>query len=178
MRPLSSKEAIHFVLRSHWAMGRDSFLQNRNRQFIDCTIKRFAKKFGVRIYRQSINSNHIHLLLRITNRVLYCAFIKAVSGKIATHVMAGQSFAQYVKSGRQQGRGDGALTVKRRVDTKLAFWQFRPFSRVVSWGKDFTKCAKYVKQNVLEALGFVPYTSRRNYYLKWLRETVPRLCDY
>lgn len=87
IRPLSSKDSIHFVLRSQWAMGRDSFLAPRNKSSIERIIRRFALKFGVRIYRQTFNSNHIHLLLRITNRVLYRAFIKAVPGKIASHVI-------------------------------------------------------------------------------------------
>lgn len=160
-RPLSSKDAIHFVLRSQWAMGRDSFLKSRNKPFIDRTVARFAKNFGVQIYRQSVNSNHIHLLLRITNRTLYRAFIKAISGKIATHVMKDQSFFQFMKGRNQVGTN--------------GFWQFRPFSRVVCWGRDFKTCAMYVKQNVLEALGFVPYSRRKNYYLKWISETVPPL---
>ncbi|MBC7421682.1 MAG: hypothetical protein H7328_13215, partial [Bdellovibrio sp.] len=65
MRPLSSKDSIHFVLRSTWTMGPDSFLAQRNYQAIHQIITRFAKKFGVRIYQRAINSNHLHLLLRI-----------------------------------------------------------------------------------------------------------------
>ncbi len=76
-RPLSKKDSIHLVLRSDWATGRDSFLAKRNHQAIKQILVRFSKKFGVRIYQKAITSNHIHLLLRITNRTLYIAFIKA-----------------------------------------------------------------------------------------------------
>ena len=179
-RPLSSKDSIHFVLRSQWALGRDSFLVLRNKKAIDSIIKRFAKKFGVRIYEQAINSNHIHLLLMITNRSLYRAFIKAVAGMIASHMMGQQSFQLFSKSRRVSVTGDGAngskeskKTSARQADKSQGFWQFRPFSRVVNWGRDFKTCLKYLKQNVLEALGFIPYTTRRKYYAKWLIKTAP-----
>lgn len=197
-RPLTSKDAIHFVLRSPWAMGRDSFLAKRNKRDIEYFIARFAKKFGVRIYQQSINSNHIHLLLRITNRALYRAFIKAVSGKIAHHVMGYQSFDLFLESRRQLREkkfvedlksnnpkpGDGPKTpesetkkldANTRKDAKNGFWQQRPFSRIVNWGKDFKTCTAYLRQNVLEALGFIPYSERKNHYAKWLNETLPKL---
>ena len=181
-RPLSSKDSIHFVLRSEWAAGKDSFLVLRNKKAIESILKRFAKKFGVKIYQQAITSNHIHLLLMIANRYLYRSFIKAVSGMIASHVMGQQTFKIFAKSRSllvaDSVAGDG-VTKRQTSDTSTdkpqGFWQFRPFSRVVNWGRDFKKCTDYLKQNVLEALGFIPYTVRKNYYAKWLIETVPKL---
>ena len=201
MRPLSSKDAIHFVLRSQWAMGQDSFLAMRNRKAIERIINRFALKFGVRIYQQAVNSNHIHLILRITNRILYRSFIKAVSGKIASHVMGEKSFKIFSKSRHKTAAkilseasvpqssqtestqkpkgGDGVQDPHKAFKAmpllSLTFWQFRPFSRVISWGSDFKTCVKYVKQNILEALGFVPYKARKNYYSRWLDETVSQV---
>lgn len=198
VRPLSSKDSIHFVLRSNWARGKDSFLAPRNCKIINNIITRFAKKFGVRIYERSINGNHIHLLLKITNRPLYRAFIKAVSGKIASHVMGEQSFLLFREardhlyenriyedhiygnrinrdhnSEQTSERGDGATAAQKTQ----SFWEFRPFSRIVSWGRDFKTCVNYLKQNVLEALGFVPYKIRKNNYAKWLNECIPALTD-
>ena len=177
-RPLSSKDSIHFVLRSEWASGKDSFLVRRNKKGIEGIIKRFAKKFGVKIYQQAITGNHIHLLLKITNRYLYRGFIKAVSGMIASHVMGQQSFKLFAKSRSILKAGGGVTTPQisdKSTDKAQGFWQFRPFSRVVNWGRDFKSCTEYLKQNVLEALGFIPYTVRKNYYAKWLIKTVPDL---
>jgi REP element-mobilizing transposase RayT len=160
-RPLTAKDSIHFVLRSEWATGRNSFLVAKNRTVIGRILDRFAKKFGVRIYQRSINSNHIHLLLKITNRSLYKAFIKSISGQIASHVMQKQSFKLFQRAQQLSQRGDGPQTAKL-VGRKLqGFWQFRPFSRIVNWGRDFKICMSYIKQNVLEALGFVPYKVRK-----------------
>jgi REP element-mobilizing transposase RayT len=185
MRPLTSKDSIHFVLRSSWAMGSDSFLAQRNRQKIDQIISRFAKKFGVRIYERAINSNHLHLLLRMTNRRLYRAFIKAVSGQIASQVMGQKSFLDFSRSRRNSVRGDGpkalsavptsTITERKKSTVKAGFWQFRPFSRVVNWGRDFKMCVSYLKQNVLEAFGFVPYKPRKNPYAAWIKHVAPKI---
>ena len=209
LRPLSVKDSLHFVLRSRWASGKDSFLAARNRKVIDNIITHFAKKFGVKIYERALNSNHIHLLLRITNRPLYRAFIKAVSGKVASHVMGQQSFklfcesrqpsisqsshpssfdpnAKISKAGDGVHSSKGAQTVEKNMQTldknkikdgkkDQGFWEFRPFSRVVNWGRDFKTCVQYLKQNVLEALDFVPYKPRKDYYSKWLKDVLPVL---
>ena len=179
IRPLSSKDTIHFVFRSSWAMGSDSFLASRNRKSVDLLISRFAKKFGVKIYQRAINTNHIHLLLKITNRTLYKAFIRALSGKIASQVMGQQSFKLFkesrlssLKSKRASEGGDGSNASNGQIKSEAwlmseGFWDYRPFSRVVSWGRDFNNCIRYLKQNILEALGFVPYTARKDYYSRW-----------
>jgi REP element-mobilizing transposase RayT len=39
-------------------------------------------------------------------------------------------------------------------------WLFRPFTRVLEWGRDFKKACKYVFQNELEGLGIIPYQER------------------
>lgn len=176
-RPLTAKDSIHFVLRSEWATGRYSFLVAKNRTVIGRILDRFAKKFGVRIYQKSINSNHIHLLLKITNRTLYKAFIKSISGQIASHVMEQQSFKLFQKRRHLSERGDGLPTVKSTNLKQQGFWQFRPFSRIVNWGKDFKICTSYIKQNVLEALGFVPYKARKNYYSTWITKAFPDFRD-
>ncbi len=178
-RPLSKRDSIHFVLRSEWAMGSDSFLAKRNHQAIKQILMRFSKKFGVKIYQQAINSNHFHLLLRITNRTLYTAFIKAVSGQIASHTMAQQSFKVFAQARLRKAAGDGSKASVTSLSGKDAdaadnvpvihqptesFWQFRPFSRISNWGRDFKQCIGYLKQNIREAFGFVNYKPRKNHY--------------
>ena len=174
-RPLTKKDSIHFVLRSLWAKGPNSFLVKRNHHQIERIIRRFAKKFGVRIYRLAINSNHLHLLLRITNRRLYTAFIKAVSGQIASHVMVQSSFLNFARSHKGIITGDGSESSTRgseKKKQKMGFWEFRPFSRVLNWGADFKNCVKYLKQNTLEAFGFVAYRPRKSFYYAWIKKSV------
>ncbi len=175
-RPLSRKDSIHLVLRSEWATGRDSFLAKRNHSVIKQMLMRFSKKFGVKIYQQAITSNHIHLLLRITNRTLYTAFIKAVAGQIASHAMGQQSFKEFATSRMKLAAGDGskASTEAKPIhQTPEGFWQFRPFSRITNWGRDFKQCIGYLKQNILEAFGFVNYKLRKNHYTAWIKHAAP-----
>lgn len=40
-------------------------------------------------------------------------------------------------------------------------WQFLPFTRIVSWGRDFVTVMNYVLQNTIEAHGVIPYQPRQ-----------------
>ncbi len=63
-RPLSSKHAIHVVLKSEMATGPRSFLAGRNVRKVDAIIRSRASKVGVRIYHAVNVGNHIHLIIR------------------------------------------------------------------------------------------------------------------
>ena len=142
-RPLSHKHPIHLVLRSDKAKGLASFF--RFRKSIERLITKQAGKFGVRIYQQAIQSNHIHFVLKIQNREHYRYFISALTGSIALRVCRGAGL-------KKQDR---------------TFWLSRPFTRIVSWGRDFQGVLNYLTQNTLEALGLVEYKPRKNYYAKF-----------
>lgn len=64
--------------------------------------------------------------------------------------MQNQSLLEYA-----QGRTDSRAL--QYQPAKKNFWEYRPFSRIVNWGRDFKECASYLKQKVLEAFGFVTY---------------------
>ncbi|MEQ1666349.1 MAG: transposase [Bdellovibrionales bacterium] len=40
-------------------------------------------------------------------------------------------------------------------------WTLLPFTRIVTWGRDFKNTLKYVLQNELEALGIIDYQPRK-----------------
>jgi REP element-mobilizing transposase RayT len=178
-RPLSATEPIHLVLRSSWAMGQNSFLRQQNKRPIESLITSLSRKYGVTLYQRAIASNHVHLLLKIECRKSYVAFIKVLSSKIAFHVMKNQSFKIFKKSlpdhsdlrstitARSKPRSDGAKTTEIQ-GMGQKFWQFRPFNRVLTWGRDFNGCKQYVIQNTLEAIGFLTYKPRNNSYAKWI----------
>lgn len=50
-------------------------------------------------------------------------------------------------------------TIARR--TKIV-WIFKPWSRILSWGKAFKTALKYVLQNHLEAVGAISYSPRKS----------------
>jgi len=167
-RPLSTKEPIHIVLRSSWARGPFSFLLTKNKKTIERLIDFNAKDYGIKVYRKAIVGNHFHLVIQTPSRKAYNRFIRVLSSQVASHVMRSQSFKNFQKLIFNQNAGDplGAGEIQGKGQ---AFWQFRPWTRVLRWGKDFQNCCRYLMQNTLEALGFTAYKPRKNIYAQWFR---------
>jgi putative transposase len=137
-RPISTKEAMHIVLRSSYAKGKNSMLEKSRVDHIDKLIRKHAKNFGVKIYQYANVGNHIHLLVLASHRGFFKNFLRTISGLIARAVLGAQ-------------RGSAK---------KIKFWDQRPWSRVVKWKKDYNGAKKYVIQNFNEAMGFVAYKVR------------------
>ena len=124
-RPLTTKHAIHLVLKSELARGNKSFLRARNVDRIDRIVRSSAKKFGVRLYHFVNVGNHIHLVVKLHDTQTYSSFIRAVTGLIARHVLQAQ---------RNAAKG-------------IKFWQARPFTRLVTWGRDYNRVKRYMEKN-------------------------------
>ncbi len=134
-RPLSTKHAIHLVLKSKLAMGSRSLLHRKNVDRINAIVHRQAKMKGVRLYRFVNVGNHLHLVIKLdrstafAGRRAFHSFIRALTGLIARQVLGAQ---------RNHARG-----------TK--FWVARPFTRLVSWGRDFNRVSRYMEKNASQA---------------------------
>ncbi len=161
-RPWSNNQAVHIVLKSQWAKGKNAFTHKDNFTKTKNLLYAVAKKYGIRIYRVAIVSNHIHIILRAKRRWLYRSYICSITGQIAQHVMKNHSYADFFK----KIRGEGVINIKNQ-HKEQRFWQLRPFTRILSWGRDYKTCMNYLEQNTLEALGFIAYKERRDYYSKW-----------
>ncbi|MEO5666551.1 MAG: transposase [Bdellovibrionota bacterium] len=138
-RPLSSKQALHIVLRSDRARGERSML--RHERVIRNTLVKLGQKHGVRVYRVANAGDHLHLLVRFTKRRGLQNFLRGSTGLIARKML-----------GTERGR---AKTESPSESQRSRFWSQRPFTRIVSWGPDFNSVLAYVKLNTLEALGFL-----------------------
>ncbi len=169
LRPLNSKEALHLVIRSSYAKRENSFLNKRNKAPIETILKQTAKKNFIKVYRSAIVGNHIHLIIQFPNRRNYKTFIRVLTSQIAEHVMRKQSFKVFKKLQQTQHPGDPPELQGKGQ----AFWQFRPFTRILAWGRDYQTACGYVLRNTLEALGFTEYEKRKNKkYEKYLNEEV------
>ena len=160
MRPLSTHEALHVVLRSSWANGRYSMLRFGRTKNISKIIESTAKRYGVTIYALAVCGNHIHCLVRFSQRVLYKNFIRVSTGRIAELVM-GTTYKEF-----RQIHPNPQTTEPQGIGQR--FFQYRPFTRVVHWGRDYKFCKAYIGQNILEALGFVPFRPRKDRYRSWV----------
>lgn len=131
-RPVSCSNAMHIVMRSEVAKGTRSLRHRNHHQKVNQIVRAQAAAWGIRIYNYANVGNHIHILLRPSSRRRFMAFIRSISGLIARAVL-----------GAERGRARG-----------IRFWQARPFTRIVKWGKDYVIAKQYVDINGKEALGF------------------------
>jgi REP element-mobilizing transposase RayT len=172
-RPVTTKKAMHVVLRSRiannaWVLagnqdikarnckGKDSFISAYKRRMrIECIIREQADHFGIRIYQLAVNQNHIHVLLKLQYIGSFSKFVKAISSCIARLV----------------------LGVKKGVMRGIRFWDGRPFSRIVEWARDYLNAREYVFRNDLEGCGVIPYSPRRKskkkYRYRYQKEALP-----
>ena len=132
-RPLSTKNAVHVVMRSQLAKGPMSLRHHRHKKNVESIIRRQAEFWGMRLYKYANVGNHLHLLLRPSSRRRFFGFLRSIAGLIARAVL---------KAERGHAKG-------------MRFWQARPFTRIVRWGGDFVRAKEYVELNAKEALGFL-----------------------
>jgi REP element-mobilizing transposase RayT len=137
-RPFNSAKAMHLVLRSTKAKGKNSFHSSQNHKLINLLVYARARRYGVRIYEYANSGNHLHILARFKNIYVYRSFIKSISGIIAMKVGGG----------------------KKGSELKEKFWDQRPFSRIVNWNQTYKIAKDYVTLNFIESYGFSAAASR------------------
>jgi REP element-mobilizing transposase RayT len=131
-RIFSPKLPLHVVLKSSQAKGVHSFL--RFSRVIAHILARQASRHQIRLQQVANAGNHIHLLLEAPSRNHLSAFLRAVSGRIAQMVL-------------------GAQTLQSNLGEPQSFWDARPFSRIVSRGRDHRNVARYLGMNSTEMAG-------------------------
>ena len=98
-----------------------------------------SEKFQVKVYNNSLNSNHIHLLVKAKTLGELHSFLRVLSGQIAQRV-----------TGAVRGR-----------KLEMSFWLRPVWKRLVHWGRDFLNLHHYIYQNQLEALGLMKFKKRK-----------------
>ncbi len=133
---------MHLVLRSDRARGAKSFLKYD--RVVRSVIGKLASRHGVRIYRIVNAGNHLHITLKLSKQFQWTGFISGVTGGIARLV-----------------------GYRRDEHAKQGFWNSRPFTRLISWGKDYDMVKDYHTLNQLEADGIVPPRSQMQKPARW-----------
>lgn len=129
-RPVAVSRPMHLVLRSSRARGAWSLRSPQHRARIDRELSRWARRFGIRVYRAANAGNHLHLLVGARHRLPFQNFLRAFAGGVARLVTG-------ARAGRRIGK----------------FWDLLAYSRVVKWGRDFLGVHAYVLQNESHAHG-------------------------
>jgi REP element-mobilizing transposase RayT len=126
--------AEHLVLRARLPVLR----LKKNRVLISTLLFDVSKKFQVKIYNNSLNSNHIHLLVKAPTQKNLHDFLRVLTGQIAQRI----------------------TRAVRGKKNKCSFWLRPAWKRLVHWGRDFFNVQIYIYQNQLETLGLIPYQPR------------------
>jgi REP element-mobilizing transposase RayT len=140
-------QTMHVILKSDLARGKMSLLKHERK--VSKLLTAMSKRHGVRIYKMANVGNHIHIHLQVTKRLVWKGFISGLTGGIARAVGFKRADAAGTRS-----KGEARTNSDDR-----GFWNARPFSRAISWGREFTMIGKYLRLNELEANGAIP--SRR-----------------
>jgi REP element-mobilizing transposase RayT len=130
-RPFRSKLALHVVLKSSSAVGSKSFKCFDDE--IETIIETQAKRHFVRVYGAANAGNHLHLVVQAPSKDYLSAFLKAVSGRIAQLV-------------------EGLGKEQTREAFKKPFWDSRPYSRLLTWGREFKNVCRYIGINATETV--------------------------
>ena len=138
-RPLSTKDTVHLVFKADKKNLRRGFRSPLGFKISQEVIRKYAKKFFVKIEQQAICSDHIHLLVRLGKRSHGQHFFRVVAGQIA------QQFK------------NGGFNV---TDTR-SIWKYRPFTRVLKGWKAFWTAKNYLRLNEKEASGIFRYKKER-----------------
>ena len=133
-RPLSTKKTLHLVFRSDLALGK--FKLTQYKEYIVAKLENTAQSFHIKVYKFSINSNHIHLAILGNTKDDIIAFLRVFPGLIAKHIL------------------------KKMPKRPKKFWTLSVFSRIVYWGRAFKVLIKYIEQNQKESSGEIAYQPR------------------
>lgn len=140
-RPFRAKLPLHIVMKSSKAAGQRSFL--RFNTAIEQIIEGLAKRHHIHLIAAANGGNHLHLLISAPSRDAFNAFVRGVTGRVAQLL----------------GKNDQKNAGMHRGSK--SFWDARPFSRLVSPGRDFKNVCRYLGLNAMESLLGMPRSAAR-----------------
>lgn len=152
-RTLTTQSSIHLVLRSSKAIGEKSFLKPRNKEKIREIIKKHAEQNHIFIIKMANVGNHLHLQVRLFKRHSYFRFIRSITGAIALFILKADKNTKVVKTHSDR------------------FWDYRPFTRIITGFKDFIGLRDYIAINELEGRGH--HRMNAEIFIKTVRTTGP-----
>ena len=123
-RPLSVKAPLHLNLKSTTHR-----LFNPYNRTLEKTLRSLAGKYHIKIYDLAFNWSHIHLVISIPSRDAYKEFIRTLTAALVR-----------------------VLSKQKGLNLKGLF-DLCPYTKILSWGRQFENAVGYMTTNQLEALG-------------------------
>jgi len=150
-RPLAINKPIHLILRLNNSCSRLIFSpQYRKSMQI---LKKTAVDFNIKIYELAFNYSHLHLVIKLENTYDYAKFIRALTCRFAA--LARNVVSDTGATDRLRARpSPTAQTIKKAARTakvKIPLFMGRPYTRIVTWGRNFKQLIQYIYKNHLES---------------------------
>ncbi len=139
-RPVDPKRPIHLVLTSSKARGDWALTNTENRRHIREALHQGRKRFGVKVYSQGTQGNHLHLLIKSPSRRDFQSFLRYLAGRLAMKI-TGACKGRRLKRSFQDSNTESSAR---------GFWDALAFTRLVAWGRDFLSVKDYVELNEQE----------------------------
>jgi len=139
MRPLSTRDPLHLVFKVRPGELKKGLRNPMTHTLVHRLLKKYSKKFFIKVEQFSVNADHIHLLVRCCKRSFFHNFFRVFAGQIAQH-------ATHTFNTKKEGK---------------MLWKTRPWSRVIRGYKAYLQVRGYVKMNALEASGRMAYIKER-----------------
>lgn len=173
-RPLSTKAPHHIVFKVNKITLRHQTLRSiQGFSLSHSIIKKYAKKFFVKIEQITIQNDHIHMMIRTSRRSLFHNFFRVVAGQIAQQFEK-EGLLRFIEGIGHIVKRNGkiVLSIPQKVtDTpasslkntkkKLSLWKCRPFSHLVKGYKAYKTVRDYIQLNEKEVTGAIPYRKER-----------------
>ena len=137
-RPIDPKRPIHLVLTSARARGAWSLTNTDNRAHIREALHLGRRRFGIKVYSQGTQGNHLHLLIKAPSRREFQSFLRYLAGRLAMKI-----------TGACKGNRVASEDSVRKNGVR-GFWDALAFTRLVAWGQDFLSVKDYVDLNEQE----------------------------
>jgi len=168
-RPIACKRAMHVVLRSSRSRGALSLLSPKRAGRIQAILHIQAEKFRVKLKKIANGGSHIHLVVQAQTVEGFKGFLRAVTGAIAKFcrgLEAGSAKPSFNKMSAAMKTKTFEVDGPKGSDgRKEKFWDQRPFTKILEWGRMYRSALRYLTQNMLEAIGFIPYQDRLHAYV-------------
>lgn len=173
-RPLSTKAPHHIVFKvNKLTLKHQSLRSIQGFSLSQFIIRKYAKKFFVKIEQLTIQNDHIHMMVRSSRRSLLLHFFRVVAGQIAQQFQKEgllrfvQRIGHIVKptstrlTSLAKKVTDTPKMMRAPVKRKLSLWKHRPFSHLIKGYKAYRTVRDYIQLNEKEVTGTIPYRKER-----------------
>jgi REP element-mobilizing transposase RayT len=133
-RPLDIRRPIHLILKSSQAKGTWSFMRPNNMKLIDRILFKVSSQFRIKVFKEANSGNHLHLIVKADDKNDFKNFLRTLTALLARRI----------------------TNARKGHPLKKRFWDHLAFTRLVTWGREFSAVKRYLTLNTLETLGAIP----------------------